>query len=133
MLGQGATEVVQPAAVAAPPVEAPKPAPAYPKPAPPPPVPKARAGVPAPVPKPVNPDDPPLFERDMDEILGKTAAPAEEDREKPRAVSGMDAMSLGEPARQLVISAQKATFLMIFVVVLLVIAFAAGYFLAPKG
>jgi phage FluMu protein Com len=136
MLGQGATEVVQPGAVAAPPApppaEAPKPAPVYPKPAPPPPVPKARTA-PAPVPKPVNPDDPPLFERDMDEILGKTAAPAEEEREKPRAVSGMDAMSLGEPARQIVISAQNATFLMIFVVVLLAIAFAAGYFLAPKG
>jgi hypothetical protein len=42
-------------------------------------------------------------------------------------------MSLNEPTHQIVLSAQKATFLMILVVVLLVVAFAAGYFLAPKG
>ena len=143
MLGKGATEVLQPpSAVAAPPAplpvekpraEAPKPpAPVYPKSAPPPPAPKAK---PAPPPKPVssNPDDPPLFERDMDEIFGNTAVPVDEDREKRPKVSGMDALSLGEPSHQIVISAQKATLLMILVVVLLVIAFAAGYFLAPKG
>ena len=145
MLGKGATEVIQPSAVAAPPAppppppaerpraEAPKPlAPVYLKPAPAPPAPKAK---PAPPAKPIssNPDDPPLFERDMDEILGKTAAPAEDEREQRPKVSGMDALSLGEPAHQIVISAQKATFLMILVVVLLVVAFAAGYFLAPKG
>jgi phage FluMu protein Com len=141
-LGRGATEVIQPAALAAPAVpmslppseppraEVPKPA-AYPKPAaaPPPPAPKPR---PAPPKPPIDPNDPPLFEKDMDEILGKTVAPVEAERDKPAKVSGMDAMSLGEPARHLVISAQKATFLMILVVVLLVLAFAAGYFLAPK-
>ena len=45
----------------------------------------------------------------------------------------MDAMSLGEPTRQIVLSAQKATFLMILVVVLLVLSFAAGYFLVVEG
>jgi hypothetical protein len=81
----------------------------------------------------VDPNDPPLFERDMDDILGRTAAPAEPEREKKPKVSGMDALSLGEPTRQIVLSAQKATFLMILVVVMLVVAFAAGYFIAPKG
>lgn len=147
-LGHGATEVIQPAAVAAPPaplslppslpaaekprVEAPKP-PAYPKPAAahvaPPPAPKPRPATPKP---PIDPNDPPLFEKDMDEILGQTVAPVEAERDKPAKVSGMDALSLGEPSRHIVLSAQKATFLMILVVVLLVLAFAAGYFLAPR-
>lgn len=149
-LGEGRTEIIQPAAVAAPPAplslpsaplslppsempraEVPKPQ-AYPKPAAapvaPPPTPKPR---PAPKP-PIDPNDPPLFEGDMDEILGKTVVPVEAERDKPAKVSGMDAMSLGEPSRQIVLSAQKATFLMILVVVLLVLSFAAGYFLAPR-
>lgn len=145
-LGQGATDVVPPSAVAAlpaPPVEKPRPEPQKPlvqvfqQPAPVA-VPKSRpAAVPLPPePKPevpVDPNDPPLFERDMDEIFGKTAAPVEEEREQKPKVSGMDALSLGDPSHQIVISAQKATLLMIVVVVMLVIAFAAGYFLAPKG
>jgi hypothetical protein len=45
----------------------------------------------------------------------------------------MDAMSLGEPQRQLVICSQKATLLMALVVVLMLVSFAAGYFLAGKG
>ena len=143
-LGRGATEIIQPAAVGAPAAplslppselpraEVPKP-PTYPKPAAafpaPPPAPKPRPDAPKP---PIDPNDPPLFEKDMDEILGKTVVPVEPERDKPQKVSGLDAMSLGEPARQIVISAQKATFLMILVVVLLVLAFAAGYFLAPR-
>jgi phage FluMu protein Com len=94
--------------------------------------PKAPAA-PKPVPKPYDPNDPPLFEGDVDEILGATAAPEEPERAKKPAVSGMDAMSLGEPARHIVISAQKATLLMVLFVVSLVVAFAAGYFLAPRG
>jgi phage FluMu protein Com len=172
MLANGATEVVQPSAVAAapaappspPPVEKPRAeapkSPVHPKAetdlppmaAPiksPSPGSKARKSTPAPAakapaapapkppaePKPVstNPDERPLFERDMDEILGTTAAPEEPEETKKPKVSGMDALSLGEPVHNIVISAQKATFLMILVVVLLVLAFAAGYFLAPKG
>ncbi len=98
------------------------------------PIPKARPA-PPPVPKavpkpPANPDDPPLFEGNVDEILGRTASQAEDDRAKPPPTSGQDAMSLSEPPRMLVISAQKATLLMGAVVVLLALAFAAGYFLA---
>jgi phage FluMu protein Com len=128
MLGHGATEVVQPAAVAAPPAEAaPLPAAAASPPA----APKPRAAAPKPVP--TNPDERPLFEQDMEDIFGKSVAPAAEpERGKPK-VSGMDAMSLSEPSRQIVLTGQTATLLMILVVVLLVIAFATGYFIAPKG
>jgi hypothetical protein len=89
---------------------------------PPPPAPKGR-----PAPKPRAPgEDPPLFEQDVDEILGVTAAPEEPERDKPVKVSGMDAMSLSEPVHQIVISPQKATFLLIVVVVLMALSFAAG-------
>ena len=151
MLGRGATEVaVEPAAApavaAAPPAppvsppppvekrpEPPKVAPpvpaadqmpaAKPRPAPPP-IPKAN--------KPIDPNNPPLFEGDVDEILGTTAAPEESERARKPATSGMDAMSLDDGPRHIVISAQKATLLMVVVVVLLAVAFAAGYFIAPK-
>jgi phage FluMu protein Com len=125
-LGRGATEMVQPAAVA-PPVE--RPCGEKPKAAPPVPPPPAKA---AKKPLPADPNDRPLFEGDMDEILGKTKAPVEpEDRKnKPKPVSGMDALSVDEPTQNIVLSPQKATFLMVAVVVLLVLAFAAGYFVA---
>jgi hypothetical protein len=149
MLGRRTTEVVaEPAAVAAPPAAppsarpeaprasepvAPKSAPQEPAPAPPrtkpvpPPLPKA-------APKSTNPEERPLFEGDVDEILGGTVEPEEPERvKKPAPTSGMDALSMGEPARQIVLSAQKVTLLMVVVVVLMALAFAAGYFLAPKG
>lgn len=132
LLGNAVTEVAAPPAVAAAPVaEKPRPpVPAYPKPVVSPPAPKVRA-VPPPVPKPAAhlSDDPPLFEGDVDALLGTTKPPEELARAKPPAVSGLDAMSLGEPARNIVISGQKATFLLLLVVVLMVLSFAAGYFL----
>ncbi len=148
MLGRAATEIVPPpGAVAAPAPPAPPP-PAPPTEAPrpevsippdwPQPIPKVRPVPPA-VPKPpakpasANPDERPLFERDMDEILGRTVAPAEPDRPKAPKVSGMDAMSLGEPSKQIVLSAQKATGLLVLAVVLIVLAFVTGYFVAPRG
>ncbi len=158
MLGNLATERIvepatngQPAATADPPARpAEPPRTELPK-AVPPPVPKtAPPPVPKGVPKPAasalnlspdanphtapkvtpNPDDPPLFEGNVDELLGRTVSPAEDDRAKPPPTSGQDAMGLGEPPRMLVISAQKATLLMGAVVVLLGLAFAAGFFLA---
>lgn len=74
-----------------------------------------------------------LFEGDIDELLGGPVLLKEEDRPKPPPVSGVDALSLGESPKQIVMSAQKATLLMVGVVVLLALAFAAGYWLAPKG
>ncbi|MBP3954990.1 hypothetical protein J8F10_06805 [Gemmata sp. G18] len=91
----------------------------------PPPVPKVPAKA---VPK--ASDDRPLFERDMDEILGLSDIPVELDQPKPARVTGADAMSLGEPPRAIVLTPQQATLLTGAVVVLLGVAFAAGYFLA---
>jgi phage FluMu protein Com len=95
---------------------------------------------PPPVPKPTkpkkppDPDDPPLFEGDVDDILGTTHTPEEEERQKPPPTSGMDAMSLGDsPSRQITLSSGTATLLMAAVVVLLALSFAAGYLIAPKG
>lgn len=137
-LGRGATEAVKPpAAVAEPlPVERPRadppkpPAAAKPKAAP---LPLPPDPKPAPKPVSSDPNERPLFERDMDDIFGKTKAPVEDEKPKQKATSGMDAMSLGEPQHLIVISQQKATFLMILAVVLMVLSFAAGYFVAPRG
>jgi hypothetical protein len=51
---------------------------------------------------------------------------------KSPPVSGMDAMSLGEEPKGLVLSPQKATLLVVAVVVLLGIAFAAGFLIASN-
>ncbi len=161
LLGNGATErvtepatqVVQPAPPLVPAVsprlpveppraEQPKPV-ATPK-AVPPPVPKAPSAIrplapaarptPPPVPKAAKTsDDPPLFEGDMDAILGKSVVPVEAERPRTAPTSGQDAMSLGEPPRMLVISTTKAMLLLGGVVVLLTLAFAAGFFLARNS
>lgn len=84
--------------------------------------------------KPYDPDDPPLFEGDVDEILGASSAPDEEERDRPKPTGGLDAMSLAEPAsRALTLTPQAATLLMVAVVVLMALSFAAGYLLAPRG
>ena len=136
LLGNGVTEVAAPPAVVAVPAAAPvaekprPPVPTFANPVAPPPAPKVRAA-PPPVPKPArhSSDDPPLFEGDMDAILGTTKPPEEPARPRPPAVSGLDAMSLGEPARNIVISSQKATLLFVLVAVLMVLSFVAGYVL----
>ena len=79
------------------------------------------------------PEERPLFEGDVDEILGSPAESGEPARPKPATSSGLDALSLGEPARHIVISAQLATLLMVVVVILMALAFAGGYFLSSKG
>jgi phage FluMu protein Com len=85
-------------------------------------------------PRPHDPDDPPLFEGDVDEILGETAAPGEEELQKPAPAAGVDAMSLGDAeSRPITLSSQTATLLMVAVVVLMALSFAAGYLVAPRG
>jgi phage FluMu protein Com len=158
LLGREVTEVSMAAAAPRPvaaPVEAapprapaaeeplslpPEPAPPPPKPRPvPPPLPKAvpksepkLEPKPKPAPKPHDPDDPPLFEADVDELLGEAKKERDDERERPPATSGMDAMSLSEPPRQITMSAQKAMLMLVGVVALLALAFAAGMYLAPK-
>ncbi len=91
----------------------------------------------APRPKPpreYDPDDPPLFEGDVDEILGNTATPDEEPHVTRPPATGMDAMSLGiTESRPITLSSQAATLLMVAVVVLMALSFVAGYLIAPRG
>jgi phage FluMu protein Com len=79
------------------------------------------------------PDDRPLFEGDVDAILGAPPEPEKPETPHRPATSGMDALNLGEPAAQVTLSAKKATLLVVVVVVLLALAFAAGVFLSPRG
>lgn len=142
-------ELLNPAAAAngsaRPKAEVPRPSPA-PRPVAPKPVPAAEVlDLPAP-PKPAPPprkpgsiNDRPLFEKgDVDAMLGIVKTGAEklelDDDGKPKVkpVSGIDALSLGSDAAKLVLSPGRATLLAVAVVVLLGVAFAAGYMLAPK-
>jgi phage FluMu protein Com len=136
LLGHSASATMKEVAVAAPPA-----APASPPPSPeqprleskPTPQPRpAPPSVPKTSPASGNSEERPLFESDVDEILGTTAAPEEPTGPKRPPTSGMDALSLGEPTRHITLSPQKATLLMVLVVVLMAISFAAGYWLAPK-
>lgn len=84
---------------------------------------------------PIHEAERPLFERDVDSVLGVTnqaqdAAAAA--GVKPAATSGMDAMSLGSERGHLVLSAQKATALVVAVVVLLALSFGAGFLIASR-
>lgn len=119
-------------------VQEPRPAP--PKPQAVPVVPKLAAAQAAPRPTKPRPvqkpgEDAPLFEEDVDAILGMaTGGGLELDEPEPRAkpVSGMDAMSLDDGAGKIVLSSRKATLLVVAVVVLMGIAFAAGFLIASN-
>lgn len=103
--------------------------PAAPKPKPPALVPK----------KPRDPNEPPpLFEADIDELLGGAESPVllqERPAEQQPAPggAGTDARSLGDPAQHVTLSSRAATLLMALVLGLLVLAFALGYYVAPRG
>ena len=100
--------------------------------------PAPRPPQPAPPRKPMSLEERPLFEKgDVDAVLGivkiggdKLDLDDPEPRVKP--VSGMDAMSLASDATKLVLSPGRATLLAVAVVVLLAVAFAAGYLIAAK-
>jgi phage FluMu protein Com len=98
-------------------------------------VPKGKAPV-----VPQKPRDPnesaPLFEADLDALLGASDSPVALDRApEPQtpASAGTDARSLGDPAQHVTLSSRAATLLMALVLVLLVLAFALGYYVAPRG
>jgi hypothetical protein len=111
---------------------------------PPSPTPAATYPSPPTLPRPVTPpsrpnpqfpeDEHPLFERDVDSLLG--AANKEDDpsdaKQAPRPTSGMDSLSLGGEHGQLVLSSQKVTALVVVVVVLLALAFTAGFLIASR-
>jgi len=78
-------------------------------------------------------DERPLFERELDAVLGKpgtTTAPQGDAQSKPIPTSGMDAMSLGSERSHIVLSVQKATALVVIAVVLIALSFAVGFLLA---
>lgn len=116
-----------------PPAQPVKPAPP-PRPAAAPPAAEPPPPVPAP-PPPAPPDgERPLFERDLEDVLGVTnkaadrAVPA---GPKPAPVSGMDAMSLGNEGEESWVS-RNATAVIVGVAVLLLGAFAAGFLIASR-
>jgi DNA-directed RNA polymerase subunit RPC12/RpoP len=79
--------------------------------------------------------DPPLFEKNLEEVLGALPAPPATswaEKPKPRESSGMDAVSLGGASGPVVLSPQKATILVVGVVLLLAFAFAAGFLIASR-
>lgn len=92
--------------------------------------------VPRPVsePLPLTEEERPLFERDLDSVLGAPGSVPGADVAKPRPASaaGMDAMSLEPERNHLVISSQKATALVVIVVILLALSFAAGFLIASR-
>jgi hypothetical protein len=116
-------------------ISAPTPAPtSTPAPAPSrsPPAPKP---LPAVEPLPLPEAEKPLFERDVETVLAQDSAPpdrAQERKPKPAATSGPDAMSLDPEPGHYVLSSQKVTALAVAVVVLLGLAFAAGYFVGSR-
>jgi hypothetical protein len=115
----------RPATVPTVPRPATQPAPALPKAAPP----------PIPRPAPLPPEERPLFERDVDAVLGIASASAngaDSGKPRPQATSGMDAMSLGGEKTNLVLTPQKATALIVVVVLLLALAFTAGFLIASR-
>lgn len=87
--------------------------------------------------KPRDPNESALFEGDIDELLGGAESPVLLERpveQKPAPGGpGTDARSLGDPAQHVTLSSRAATLLMALVLVLLVLAFALGYYVAPRG
>ena len=83
-------------------------------------------------PRPAHSDDRPLFENDVDELLGEPAASAEPPKPKAPPVSGPDARGLDDTPRSIVLTGGMATLLVIVVAALMAASFAAGYLLAPR-
>jgi phage FluMu protein Com len=98
----------------------------------PPPVP--RAARPAPEPIALPPEERPLFEREIDAMLGLTDGRNGADSAKPKhaPTAGMDALSLAPEAANIVLSPQKATALAVVVVILMALSFGAGFLIGSR-
>jgi DNA-directed RNA polymerase subunit RPC12/RpoP len=88
-------------------------------------------------PKRKTPGDNPLFEQgSVDALLG-IVRPDEalnlDEEPKVRPISGLDALSLEEKPGTIILSPQKATLLVIAAAVLMLLAFAAGFFIGSQG
>lgn len=91
----------------------------------------------APPPPPANvpPGDRPLFEQDLDAVLGKSHHPVQRPTaKKPVAEQypGSDALSLGPEPGHIILSPQKVTALAVAMVLLMALSFAAGFWLASR-
>jgi phage FluMu protein Com len=99
----------------------------------PPPVP--RTARPAHDPIPLPPEERPLFERDVEAVLGainQTSNGTEAPNPKSAPTAGLDAMSLVPERSHIVLSAQLATALAVVVVVLMALSFGAGFLIASR-
>jgi len=98
----------------------------------PPPVP--RLVRPAPDPIPLPPEERPLFEREIDAMLGLTDGRngAEPAKAKITPTAGMDALSLAPEGANIILTPQRATALAVVVVILLALSFAAGFLIASR-
>ncbi|MDY3559562.1 hypothetical protein R5W23_000556 [Gemmata sp. JC673] len=122
LLGNVTERLTEPAAqvqVLEPPrVEPPRAAPAVP-----------RAAKPAPVAPAAPAAEQPLFENDFEQLFGNSSASREDDESLP-AVSDRAATSHRTGPRMIVLSPQQATLLTCAAVVLMALAFGAGFFVA---
>ncbi|MCS6863772.1 MAG: hypothetical protein RMJ56_17110 [Gemmataceae bacterium] len=73
-------------------------------------------------------DDRPLFEKEIDDILGPSKPLPCAERSAPAPTSGVDAFSLDDSPSQIVLTGATATLLTVGVVVLMVLSFVAGYY-----
>lgn len=95
------------------------------------PIPPSRPALspPPPPPPPAATSEPPLFERDLDAVLGAPApAPLPTKPLPPRQTSGKDASDVGRAGP----ASRKTTAVVILVVLLLGAAFLAGFFIALR-
>jgi hypothetical protein len=83
-------------------------------------------------PRGISEEEQPLFERDLDSVLGMPVAEATETTKKSTVTAGLDVMSLEPDQNHLVISSQTATAIIVAMVVLLGLAFAAGFLIASR-
>jgi DNA-directed RNA polymerase subunit RPC12/RpoP len=95
----------------------------------------SRAARPAHEPIPFPPEERPLFERDVEAVLGaihETPNGADAPKLKSAPTAGLDAMSLAPERSHIVLSAQLATALAVVVVVLMALSFGAGFLIASR-
>ncbi len=73
-------------------------------------------------------DDRPLFEKEIDELLGPSHALPRIERPAPTPTTGVDSHSLDDSPSHIVLTGATATLLTVGVVVLMVLSFIAGYY-----
>jgi DNA-directed RNA polymerase subunit RPC12/RpoP len=98
----------------------------------PPPVPRPARSAPKPIPLP--PEERPLFEREIDAVLGLTDGRNRGELKKPKhaPTAGVDALSLAPEVASISLSPQRATALAVVVVILMALSFGAGFLIGSR-